>query len=121
MILVLFLRLSSFEKIVSEPNLSQMSLILVCCIDFFDGVEYFCFEMEAFPNLREATSAKLFASEVSLDESFIFEDKLIVCSFERSVFIVMVGWDMMIDICIILFFCFISDSSFVLADIFLIL
>jgi hypothetical protein len=72
MMCILLFWFAVFKEVVAEPNLSQMSLILILSIDLFDGIEYFGLEVESFPHLRESSSSQLLSFKISINEGFIF-------------------------------------------------
>jgi hypothetical protein len=59
------------EKVIPEPNLCEMSLILVLSIDFFNSIEHFSLEIESFPNFREPSPSQLFTLQIPLNKRFI--------------------------------------------------
>lgn len=78
----LFFGLSVLEEEVSEPDLSEMSLVLVGGVDLLDCVEGFGFEVEALPDFGETSTAELLTAQVAIDEGLVLEDGLVVSSFE---------------------------------------
>jgi hypothetical protein len=82
MIRELFFWLSSFKEIVSKPNFCEMCLIFICSIYLLDSIKGLGFEMKAFPHFGKSSSAKLFSSQIPLNKSLIFENQLVVSSFE---------------------------------------
>lgn len=78
MVLELLFGLSSLEEEVAEPDLGQVSLVLVGGVDLLHSIEGLCFEVEALPDLGEASSAELFASQIALDEGLVLEDQLVM-------------------------------------------
>lgn len=75
--------LAIVEKEIAEPYLCEVGLILVCCINLLDSVKCFGFEMKSFPNFRKTTTAKLFASKIAVDETFILQNGFVVGPFEN--------------------------------------
>jgi hypothetical protein len=55
MILELCFRFAVFKKIVTKPDLCEMSLIFVLGINLFNGIEHLTLEMEPFPNFRKSS------------------------------------------------------------------
>lgn len=90
-----------------------MGLVFIGGIYLFYCIEHLCLEIETFPNFWKATSAKLFSSQISLDESFILEEKLVLCSFKACCIIIVLT---LMGFCAYIFFMlsFISISGFVL-------
>jgi len=80
---ILFLGLSALEEEIAEPYFSEVGLIFVGCVYLFDCVECFCFEMETLPYLWKSSTAKLFTSKVALNKCFVFQNWVIVGSFEN--------------------------------------
>lgn len=73
MICILFFRFPIFEKIVTEPNLSEMGLVFVLSVDLFYGVENFSLEMKPFPDFGESSPSQLLTFQVPIDEGFVLE------------------------------------------------
>ena len=102
----LFFGLALFEEKIAKPNLSQMSLVLVSCINLFDSVECLGFKMEAFPNLRETATSKLFSTKIPINERLVLKNRLVMCPPKDRFFILVRGcW-------IFIILCFVSNLSF---------
>lgn len=57
MLFKLWPRFSMLKKIVAEPYLSKMSLILVGRVNLLDSVELFGAEVKPLPNFTESSSS----------------------------------------------------------------
>lgn len=88
----LFFGLAVLEEEVTEPDLSEVGLILVGSVDLFDCVEGFGLEVEALPDFRETSTAELLATEITINEGLVLEDGLVVGSFEDRLLVALFRW-----------------------------
>lgn len=59
------------EKVISEPYLSHVCLVLVCRVDFLNRKKLFGREVKPLPDFTESTSAQLFPFQISFNKRFI--------------------------------------------------